>query len=158
MLCAASQVKVGHVTAIHTFLNGEVEYGLLVAVLNAGNACLVALLVVELHVLYNADGQVFQRRFNVAEHEFFAVKQNFFNLLAVDGNVSVLIDLGSWHAFDKFLDGRAFWCAVGVWVIDQRVLLDDNLCCTSCDNGFLEQHGIGRHQQVAQVLTLVATY
>ena len=56
VLCTASQVEVGHITAVHTFLDGEVEHGLLVAVLDTGDACLVALLVVELHALYNADG------------------------------------------------------------------------------------------------------
>ena len=53
MVRSACQVEVGHITTVHAFLDSEVEHGLFIAILNASDACLVALLIIELHTLYN---------------------------------------------------------------------------------------------------------
>ena len=55
MLGTAGQVEVSHVSAIHTLLDGEVEHGLLLPILNTRDTSLVALLVVELHILDDGD-------------------------------------------------------------------------------------------------------
>ena len=155
VLGTAGQVEVGHVAAVHTFLNSKVEHGLLIAVLNAGDAGLVALLVVELHVLDDVHGQVLQRRLDVAEHELLAVEQNLLHLLAVHGDVAVLVDLGARHALDQLLDGRALGRSVGFGVEHQRVLAHNDLGCTPRHHGLLQHHGLGRHHEVTEVVVAV---
>ena len=147
MLSTASNIEVGHIAAIHTFLNGEVEHGLLVAVLDTRDAGLVALLVVELHILDDAHRQVLQRRLHIAQHKLLTVDQNLLNGLAVDGDITVLIDFGTRHTLDELLDGRALWRAEGIGVINQRVFLHHHLSCTTCNYRFFQQHGVCRHHQ-----------
>ena len=156
MLRTAGQVEVGHITAIHALLDGEVKHGFLVAVLDTGDAGLIALLVVEFHVLDDGDGQVLQRRLRVAKHEFLTIDEDFLHLLAVDGDISVLVDLGTGHSLDQFLDGGALRRAVGVRIKDERILLDYYLGCAACDDGLFEHNALGRHQERAELLVLAA--
>ena len=134
----------------------EVEHGLFVAVFNARDTGLIALLVVELHVLDDGDGQVLQRRLCVTEHELLAVDEDLLHLLNIDGDIAVLVDLCTWHTFDEFLDGRAFRGAVGIGVEHEGVFLYDDLCCTACNDGLLEHDALRRHQQRAEFLILAA--
>ena len=156
MLGAAGKVEVGHISAVHAFLDREVEHGLLLAVVDARNARLVRLLVVELQVLDDADGDVLERRLHIAEHELLAVEQNLLHLLAVDGDFAVLVDIGTGNAFDELLDGRTFRGAVGLGIVDDGILAYDDLRGTASDDGLLEQDALRLHQQVAEVLVLVA--
>ena len=55
VLGTAGQVEVGHVPAVHALLDGEIEHCLLLPILNTRDTSLVALLVIELHVLDNRD-------------------------------------------------------------------------------------------------------
>ena len=105
VMSATCQIEVRHVTVIHAFLNGEVKHCFFIAVVDAGDSCLVTLLVVKFHVLDDIHRQVLQCRLCVAEHKLFTVEQNLFYLLSVDSDVAVLIDLRARHAFDEFLDG-----------------------------------------------------
>ena len=156
VLRTTGQVEVGHVATVHALLDGEVEHGLLVTVLDTRDTGLIALLVVELHVLDDGDRQVLQRRLGIAEHELLTVDEDLLHLLAVDGDVAVLIDLSSRHAFDEFLDGRALRGAVGIGIEHERVLLDDDLCSTARDDSLLEHDALRRHQQRAEFLVLAA--
>ena len=131
MVIAQAQVEIGHIAVVHAFLDGEVEHGLLVAVVDACDARLVALLVIELQALDDGDRDVLQGSLHVAEHELLAVEQDFLHLFSVDGDVAVFIDLGTRNALDEFLDGRPFRRAVGFWVEDDGVLLHHNLCSAS---------------------------
>ena len=156
VLRATGQVEVGHVAPVHAPLDGEVEHGLLVAVLDASDAGLVTLLLVELHVLDDAHGQVLQRRLDVAEHELLAVEQNLRHRLAVESNIAVVVDIGTRHALDELLNGRALGRADGLGIIDERVLAHHHLGGTARDHRLLQHHALGLHQQVAQFLVLVA--
>ena len=156
MLCTTGEVEVGHIAAIHALLDSEVEHRLLVAVFDACDACLVALLVVELHVLDDGDGQVLQRRFRIAEHELLAVDEDFLYLLTVDGDVAILVHLGTGHAFNQLFYRRALRGAISLRTIDQRVFPNDYGCSAPRDDGFLQHHALRRHQQVPQVMILVA--
>ena len=156
MLRTSGYVEVGHVAPVHALLDGEVEHRLLVAVLNAGDTCLVALLVVELHGLDNADGYVLERRLHVAEHELLAVQQNLLHHLAIDRDVAVVVDLGTRYALDKLLNRRALRRAVSIGVIDQRVLLHDDLCGTARYHRLAQHDCVRRHNHFAQLLVLVA--
>ena len=155
MMGAASNIKVGHVAAVHALLDGKVEHRLFLPVIDAGDTGLIALLVVELHILNDAHGQVFQRRFRIAEHEFLAVEQNLLHLLAVDGDVTIFIHLCTWHPFDEFLDGRSLGCTVGFGVVHQSILPSHHLRGPSSYHCFFQYHRLGRHQQQAHVLILI---
>ena len=63
VLRSSGKVEVGHVASVHAFLDAEIEHGLLLAVLDAGDACLVTLLVIEFQVLDNAYGNVHYNTF-----------------------------------------------------------------------------------------------
>ena len=104
MLSTTCQVNVGHVASVHAFLDGEIKHRLLISVFNTGNAGLVALLVVELHILDDADRQVLQGCLHIAQHEFLAVEQYLLHLFAIDGDISIFVNLGSWHSLDQFLN------------------------------------------------------
>ena len=157
VLRTACEVEIGHIATVHTFLDGEVEHRLLVAVLDTRDAGLVALLIIELHILDNRDGQILQRRLCVAEHKLLTIDKDFLHLLAINGDITVFIDLRTRHTLDQFLDGGALRCAVGVGVEDEGVFLDDHLCSATRDNGLLEQDALRRHQQHAEFLVLAAT-
>ena len=155
MLGTASQVEVSHVPAVHTLLDGEIEHRLLLSVLNTRDASLVALLIVELHVLDDGDRQVLQRRLHITEHELLTVEQDLLHLLAIHGDITILIHLSTRHTFDELLNGRAFRCTEGIRVIHQRVFLHHHLRSLCCDNGLFQHHALRRHPQTAQFLVLV---
>ena len=116
-VCSPSHIDVGHVATVHALLDGEVQHRFLVAVLDARDAGLVALLVVELHVLDNRNGYVLQGGLRVAQHEFLSVNQYLLHRLSVDGDISVLVDVGSRHSLDEFLNGGALWGAIRFGII-----------------------------------------
>ena len=157
MLRTCSQIEVRHIATVHTLLDGEVDNRLLLTILNTRDTRLVALLVVELHVLDNVDGDVLQGCFYVAKHKLLAIKQNLLHRFAIDGDITVLIDLGTGDALDEFLDRRTLGRTVGIWIIDQRILFDNDLCGTTCHNSFFQQDGLRRHEQHTHILTLVTT-
>ena len=106
MLGAATQVEVGHVAAVHTFLNREVEHGFLLAILDTGDTRLIALLIVELHVLDDAHGDILECRLNIAQHKFLSVEENLFHSLSVDGDITLLIHISPRHTLYQFFNTR----------------------------------------------------
>ena len=157
MLGTACKIEIGHITAVHTFLDGKVEHRLLVAVLDTRYTGLVTLLVVELHILNDGDRQVLQRRFRVAKHKFLSVDEDLLHLFAIDGDITILIDLSARHTFDEFLDGGALRRAESIGIEDECILLDDDLCSTARDDSLLEHNALRRHEQCAEFLVLVTT-
>ena len=145
MLRTARNVEIGHVATVHALLDGEVDNGLLIAVFNTCNTCLIGLLVVELHVLDDIHRDIFQGSLNVTQHELLTIKQDFLDHLAIDGDVAILVNLSTWDALNQFLNGRAFGCTVGIWIIHQRILLDDNLGSTPRDNHLFQHSRLRRH-------------
>ena len=157
MLGAATQVEVGHVAAVHTFLNREVEHGFLLAILDTSDTRLIALLIVELHVLDDAHGDILECRLDIAQHKLLTIQQNLLNLLTVDGDVAILIYLGTRNTLDELLDRRALGSTVGLRVIQDGILFNDDLCGTTGDNSLLQHDTLGFHEQVAQILISVTT-
>ena len=145
VLRTARNVEIGHVATVHTLLDGEVDDGLLVAVFNTRNTCLIGLLVVELHVLDDIHRDIFQGSLNVTQHELLTIKQDFLDHLAIDGDVAILVNLSTRDALNQFLNGRAFGCTVGIWIIHQRILLDDNLGSTPRDHHLFQHGRLRRH-------------
>ena len=117
MLRTSGNVEIGHVATVHTFFDGKVQHRLLLAIIDTGDTCLVALLFIELQVLNDAEGNVLQCRLHVAQHKLLAVKQNLLYRPTIDGDIAILVDLGTWNALDEFLNGRPLGGAVGVRII-----------------------------------------
>ena len=157
MLGAATQVEVGHVATVHTFLNREVEHGFFLTILDSGDTRLIALLIVELHVLDDAHGDILQRRLYIAQHKLLTIQQNLFHLLTVDGDVAIFINFGTWNALNQLFDRRTLGGAVGFGVIQDGVLLHNHLCCTTGNHSLLQHDTLGFHEQIAQILINVAT-
>ena len=114
-------------------------------------------MVVELHVLDDGDGQVFQGGLCIAEHKLLAVDENLLHFLAIDGDIAVFIDFCARHALDEFLNGRALRGAIGIRIEHKGILLNDDLCSTTRDDCLLEHDAFRRHQKCAKFLVLVAT-
>ena len=145
VLGSVGQVGVGDETLVHALLHTEVENGLFLAVVDAGDTGQVALLVIRFHLFYNGCGQVLQCRLGVAHHEFLAVHENLLHLLAVDGDVAVVVNLCSWQALYQLLHHRPLWSAVGRGVVDECVLLCRHFQRASGHGGSLQHYGVRLH-------------
>ena len=142
VLRSSGKVEVSHVATVHALLDTEIEHGLFLTVLDASDACLVTLLVIEFQVLDNAYGNVLQGCLHIAEHELLTVEQDLLHLLAVDGDITILVDLCTGDALDELLYGRTLRCTESLGVVHDGVFADDNLCGTSCDDGLLQHRGL----------------
>ena len=151
LLGAQSGVDVGEGAAVHAALQSEVEHHLLLAVVDARDAGLVALLVVGLHALHNRCGQVLDGRLRVAGHELLAVDLNLLHLLADDGDGAVIADLGTRQFLHQLLDDGAFWRLVGAGVINQGILLRIDLRQVLHHLDVLEHLRVDLHGQRAQI-------
>ena len=145
MLCTNRQVDVSQVALVHALLDTKVQHGLLLAVINTGHPCKVTLLVISLHLFYNRCRQVLQSRLRVASHEFLAVNHYLLYLLAIDGNLSTIINLRTRQTFHQFFYYRALRCPVCSSIIYEGILLHYHLCSNTVGNDFLQQYRIRLH-------------
>ena len=150
-------VKIGHITSVHTLLDGEVQHRLLFAVLNARDTALVTLLVVVFHRLNDAHRNILQGGLNIAQHKFLTVHENFLHDLTVDGDIAVFVYIRSWQALDKFLDSRTFGCAESFGVVEQGVLLHHHLRYICRHHRLFQQTVVGCHTDITQVQILFTT-
>ena len=80
---------------LHSFLHGEVDYGLLLAVVHSREACEVALAVDYLQFVYNVDRYVLGCHLGVVGEEFFAVDEYLRHFLALRRDFSFAVNLDS---------------------------------------------------------------
>ena len=150
------QVGIEHQTLVHALLDAEVEYGLFLTVINTADASQIALLVVSPHAFYNRCRQVLHGRLRIARHELLAIDHNLLDLLAVDGNLAVIVHLGTRQTLDQFLYHRALRRTIGRGIVDKGVGLQRHLGRLTSHSGALEHDGIGLHGDGAQRHILVA--
>ena len=143
MLSAHAAVDVGKHAAVHAAFQSEVEHHLFVAVVNAGDTAQVALLVVGLDAVYDGRGQVLDGCLRVAGHELLAVDLDFLHLLAVDLDVSFIIDLGAGELLYQLLDNRAFRGAVGTRIIYDSIVFGGHFSHVLHHLCAFQHHGIG---------------
>ena len=86
---AVSHVCVQHPSFLHALLYGQVQYGLFLAVVNAGNAAVVALAVIRFYLVHHLCGQVLHGHLGVVVEEFLSAHHDFLYGLSVylDGTV-----------------------------------------------------------------------
>ena len=138
---AVGEVGIGEDTLVHAALNAEVEYGLFVAVVNAGDLGKVALLVIRLHLVDDAGGKVLHSRLGVADHKLLTVHLYLLHLLTVDGYLAVVADLRTGETLHEFFDGGTFGCAERRSIIYEGVLAERHLRYVGSDGGALEHDG-----------------
>ena len=143
LLCTGSQVGVQHETFVHAALDAEVEHRFLLTVVDTAHTSQVTLLVVGFHALHDTGGQILQGRLRVARHELLAVHHDFLHLLTVDGDLSVVVHLGTGQFSHQFFHHRAFRRAIGRRVIYKSVCLDGHLGSLTRHHGTLQHDGIG---------------
>ena len=150
VLGADAEVVVGEVALVHTGLDAKVEHRLFLTVVNAGDACQVALFLIGFDVVHNVYGQILQCSLGVARHKLTSVHLDFLHLAAIDGNLAVVVDLGTWQFLHQFLDDRSLRRAIGSGIIDEGVFLHRHLRCLTGSHHAFQHHGVGTHGHAAQ--------
>ena len=117
VLTAVAHIGVYHPSLLHSALQGEVEHGLLLAVVNSGDARVVALLVVGFQLLNHLGRQILRGHLIVSLEEVLALHQNLAHGLPVDLDVAVVVNLGSRKLLYQFLQRGAFGHTESIRVI-----------------------------------------
>ena len=147
---AVAQVGVGLYAVACAALGCELEYEVVVAVVDARHTTQVTFLVVCLHFVDDIRRQVFHHRVVVARHEVAAVQLEFPDLLAVDRDFSVFVDFGARQHLYQCLDDRTLGHAEGVGIIDHGIVFDDHLRDVGGDYCLLYLHAVGLQRDGAQ--------
>ena len=105
----------------------EVEHRSLVPIVDACDASHVALSVVGLHLIDNFGRQVLQNQVAVVAEELLSVDQDLTDVLAVEGEVAVLVLHDSWQLLDEVFHHRAFRELEGIGVVGHRIVDDRHL-------------------------------
>ncbi len=130
---------------MHAFFHGEVDYGLVFAVVDAGESGEVALAVDDLEFLNHVHGQVLGGHFGIVGEEFFAVDEYFCDFFAVVGDFSFGVDFYAGEAFKQVLDHGVGLCLVGVGVEFDGVFHHLYGCLDAHYGGFFEGDGVFLH-------------
>ena len=152
---AYSAVEVQAPSLAHPLADGEVEHGLLLAVVDTRDTGVVALAVVGLDLTDHAGFQVLQGCLGVAAEELFLVDQDLLDLLTIDLNGTFLGDLGTGELLQQSLEVGACGHTEGVGVIDEGVGLHFHLRGLGGDHGVLQQPGIVLQHNLSQQHTAV---
>ena len=139
---AVGKVGVNEPTLGHTFAHCEVEHRLLFAIVDTGDARIVALTVVGLHLANHLGRQVLERHLRVVAEEFLLVDEDLLNLLAIDFYSTLLRNLSARELLEQSLEVGAFGNAEGIGVVDERVCFHLHLRSTCRHLRFLEHLGI----------------
>ena len=158
VLGAVGSVEVAYPSFLHALLDGEVEHGLLFAVVDAGDAGVVALLVVGLELLDELGGQVLQRHLRVVLEVFLAIDHDFGDALAVYLDGAVVVYFCSGKLLDEFLEHGALGQAVGIGIEDEGVGLHLHLSQLGRHLSFLQHLAVLLEGDGAQVDALVVLW
>ena len=158
LLRTDAEVDIPEEAPVHACLEAEVEHGLLIAVVDAGDAGQVAPLVVGLDAVDDRGGQVLQGSLGVTSHELLAVDLDFLHLLTIDGDFSIVIYLCAREFPHQFLDHRTFRHAVGSRVVDECVFPHHHLGSLSGGCHPFQQDGVGTEREVAHVDVLATNH
>ena len=137
---------------VHLLLHGQVEDGFFFAVVDAGNARQVGLLVIGLQFVDHLDGQVLQGGGYVAAEEFLAVDHHLGYVLSVDFHVSVVVNLGSGQFLHQLFQHGSLRGAVGRRVELYGVFHYLHLGRFGHHHSFGQQDGVGLQHGVAHPL------
>ena len=83
--------------------------------------CLVGCLVIHLNLLHRVVRQVLQHQLVLPPKEVLAVQQQVLHFLAVDENLTLLVQLRAGHLTDERVEHRAVGHVEGIGIIHQRI-------------------------------------
>ena len=148
---AVSARHVAEPAVLHALLDGEVDDGLLFAVVNAGEPGQVGLAVNDLQLFDDVDRQVFGGYLGVVGEELLAVDQNLGNLFPGVGYLALAVDLDARQFFQQVFHYRVGLGFVGVGIEFDSIFLDYYLGGFPHDDGLLQQDVVAFEQNRAQV-------
>ena len=137
-------------------LDGEVDDRLLVAVREARHAGGFTLPVHDLHFVYEFGRQVVQCDLRVALEETFAVYHDLRDSLAIDRDLSFLIDTCPRELLEELYDRCPLLCRVAGGIILEGVALDDHFVSLGYDIDVAEDLPILFERDLAQLDVLVS--
>ena len=132
-------------SVVHTLLYREVDDRLILAVVNAREACQIALAVDDLELIDHLGGNVLAGHSGVVAEELLAVDEDFLHLLAVGRDFAVAAHLDARQALEQVLDHGIGLGLIGVGIEFNGVLLDRDGALESHNHGLLEHDGVRVH-------------
>ena len=122
LMCTICSIDITEEPLFLVLLDGEVEYGPFVAVVDARDAGHIALSVVSLHFIDNLGGNVLEHQVAVVSEELLAVHKNLADVLAVEGIVAVIIYHDARQFLDEVFHHRAFRQFECIGIIGHRIV------------------------------------
>ena len=123
---------------LHSWLDGQVDHGFFIPVIESGHPCHIAQAVQHLYFFHHFRRQVFGSYFRVVGEEFFSVYQYFLDFFSIDGNLSFAVNFHAGHLFQQVFQDSPFGCLVRVGVIFDRVVADDHFRSLADHDGFTQ--------------------
>ena len=151
-MCAVGPIHVAKPPAALVLLHLEVEHRLLLAVVDACDARQVRLAVVGFHLLHDVGWQVLEDEFLVVVEKLLAIDENLLHLLAVVGNLAIVVDDDARQLLEQLLNHGAGGKREGGGVIYHGVLNDGHLRQQTCDDSLLHERGILAQEDVLHLL------
>ena len=93
VFCTIAHVSIDEPAFLHTFLHGQVEYGLLIAIVDTCDTAVVALFVVRLNLFNHLRGDILHSHLGVVVEEFLTTYHDFRHSLTVNLNGTVFAHL-----------------------------------------------------------------
>ena len=122
-----TDVRIGLQTFSGAALGHKFQHEVVVTIVNTRHAAQVTLLVIGFHLVNDIRGQVLHHGVVVARHEVTSVQFEAFHVLTVDGDFSVVINLGTRQRLYQSLNDRPFWHTISIGIIHHRIVLDNHL-------------------------------
>ena len=135
----------------HALLHAEVNHGLVFTVVDAGEGCLLTLLLHHLHLLDELGGDVLGGQLRVVQEEGFAVYGDFGDGFTVGGDGTVLIHFHAGEFLQEVFQHIVVGNLEGRGVILHRIFLDDNGITNGTDGCSIQHFQVLFHLDDAQV-------
>ena len=132
-------------------LDGEVEDGPLVAVVDARDAGHVALPVVGLHLIDDFSGHVLQDHVAVVAEELLSIDEYLTDGLAVEREASVLVLHDAGQLLDEVLHHRPFGQLEGVGIVGYRIIDHRHLRQLAFHDGLRHHRRVFAHHDVGHL-------
>ena len=142
-------------TVHHAALHRKVDHGLLFAVVDAGEFCLLALFVHHLHLVDDIGGDVLAGELRVVKEEGFAAYGDFVDSFAVRGDAAVVAYLDAGKLLQKVFQHVVVGGFERRGVVFYRILLDDDRVAHVGNRRPLKQNGIGCNLEHSKVQILL---
>ena len=136
---------------VHAFFHGQVDDGLVIAVVNAREACQVTLAVNDLQLVDHLGRDVFAGHSGVIAEELLAVDKDFLHFLAIGRDLAVTAHFHAGQTLQEVLDHGIGLGLIGIGIELYGVFLNDNRALDTHNNGLLKHDGIGIHRHHADI-------